>query len=177
MLDRLPAFIDPLNFAARGRRISGAVKLSELTRLTELLLDNSGLVDIDISFDKERSLSVIEGEIKANLILECQSCLEQVIYSIERRFKLGVVTSLEQSDKLEGICEPLILETEKISLNELIEDELLLALPDFPRHKTNCGENYTEKQQDALNGTLTNSKQLNSNNPFSVLAKLKNTGD
>lgn len=174
MLDRLPAFVDPLNFAERGRNIVGAIKTSELNRLSDVLLNNSDKVDINISFDKEGSLSIIEGKIKANLILECQTCLEQLVYSIDRSFKLGVVTSLNQCDKLKGNCEPLILETEKISLNELIEDEILLALPDFPRHTHDCVEN----SNDAINETSNHdSKQLNSNNPFSILAKLKNTGD
>lgn len=178
MLDRLPAFIDPLNFAERGRRIVGAIEISQLTRLSEILLNNSGLVEIDLSFDKERSLSVIEGKIKAILSLECQSCAEQLDYSIDRNFKLGVVNSLEQSDKLQSDCEPFILETEKVSLNELIEDEILLELPDFPKHNHDCVKKHDEKSNNAfIESQNKETEQLSSNNPFSVLAKLKNTGD
>ena len=171
MLDRLPVLIDPVNFAERGKRLSGTIEISELTRLSDMLLDNSGVVEIDVSFDKEGRLSTIQGEIKANLIVECQSCLKQFVLPISRNFKLGLVSSLEQADRLASDCEPLILENEKISLNELVEDELLLALPDFPRHDYQCVD------RGEVEPAVADDEQLTTNNPFSVLAKLKNTGD
>ena len=135
-------------------------------------MNNSGVVEIDVSFDKEGRLSTIQGEIKANLIVECQSCLKQFVLPISRNFKLGLVNSLEQADRLASDCEPLILENQKISLNELVEDELLLALPDFPRHDYQCVE------RGEVEPAVTDvDEQLTTNNPFSVLAKLKNTGD
>ncbi len=172
MLDRLPVLIDPVNFSERGKRLSGTIEISELTRLSDMLLDNSGVVEIDVSFDKEERLSTIQGEIKANLIVECQSCLKRLELPINWGFKLGLVKSLEQADRLASDCEPLILENEKILLNELVEDELLLALPDFPRHDYLCADRGEVKS--AVNDI---DEQLTSNNPFSVLAKLKNTGD
>ena len=175
MLDRLPIFINPLSFAERGKRLLGKVKINELPRLSEILLDTAGEIEIDFSFDREGPVPFIEGEIKANLIAECQSCLKQVILPIEKHFKLGMVTSEEQADRLSSDYEPLFLQDEKVSLNELIEDELLLALPDFPKHPEVCVEREGLKM--ATIETLNDEQQVNSNNPFSVLAKLKNTGD
>ena len=172
MLDRLPVLIDPVSFSERGKRLCGAIDLSGLTRLSGMLLDNSGVVEVDLSFDKEGRLSTIQGEIKANLIVECQSCLKQLVLPISRDFKLGLVNSLEQADRLASDCEPLILENEKISLNELVEDELLLALPDYPRHEYECVE-----RDEVKSAVKDIDEQLTTNNPFSVLAKLKNTGD
>lgn len=114
MLDRLPVVIDPVNFSEKGKRLLGTIEISELTRLSDVLLDTTGVVDIDISFDKEERLSVIQGEIKANLILGCQACLKQLVLPIDRRFKLGLVLSMEQADRLASDCEPLILESQKI---------------------------------------------------------------
>ncbi len=173
MLDRLPNLINPLSFSERGKRLVGTIEISELTRLSDVLRDNSGIVDIDVSFDKEGRLPIIQGEIKANLMLECQSCLEQIVLKVDRSFKLGVVESLEQADRLASDFEPLILENEKISLSALVEDELLLALPDFPRHEHDCAE----IDESFMTTATDDCEQLNSNNPFSVLAKLKNTGD
>lgn len=173
MLDRLPVLINPLSFSERGKALSGTIEINELARLSDVLYDNSGVVEINISFDKEGRVPTIQGEIKANLVLECQSCLKQVVLTVDRHFKLGLVTSMEQADRLASDCEPFILESEKISLNELVEDELLLAIPDFPRHQHDC----VEKVEDVTTIEQDEDEQLNSNNPFSVLAKLKNTGD
>ena len=135
------------------------------------MLENSGIVDVKVFFNKEGRLPVIQGEIKTNLILECQACLNELVWAIDRNFKLGLVTSIDQADRLASDCDPMILKSEKVSLYELVEDELLLALPDFPRHKHNCVEK-AETNQD--NDDL---EQSNSNNPFSILAELKSTGD
>jgi uncharacterized protein len=173
MLDRLPNLINPLSFSERGKSLVGTIEISELTRLSDVLCDKSGVVDINVSFDKEGRLPIIQGEIKANLMLECQSCLKQVAFSVDKSFKLGLVGSLEQADRLASDIEPLILENEKISFRTLVEDELLLALPDFPRHEHDC----TENNENFMTTEKEGREQLNSNNPFSVLAKLKNTGD
>jgi uncharacterized protein len=171
MLDRLPVLIDPLSFAERGKRLLGEIKINELSRLSDILLDSSGEIEIDFSFDKEGRVPVIVGEIKANLIAECQSCLKQVVLPVDKYFKLGMVLTDEQADRLTSDYEPLFLQGEKISLNDLVEDELLLALPDFPKHSEVCVE---REETEAVNN---DEQQMDSNNPFSVLAKLKNTGD
>ena len=148
----------------------GKIKINELSRLSDILLDSSGEIEIDFSFDKEGRLPIIVGEIKVDLIAECQSCLKQVVIPVDKHFKLGMVISDEQADRLTGDCEPLFLQDEKISLNELIEDELLLALPDFPKHPEVCVEREEIE-------AVSDDEPTDSNNPFSVLAKLKNTGD
>jgi len=179
MLDRIPLHIDPVNFADKGKTLLGAIKINELTRLSEILLDNSGEIELDLSFDREGRVPVLEGKIKANLALVCQSCLEQVVLSIDKHFKLGFVLSIEQADRLPSDCEPMMLHGGKISLNELVEDELLLALPDFPRHSTACIEQeYVNDEEVLEEENVADEHQAgDSNNPFSVLAKLKNTGD
>jgi len=170
MLDRLPTYISPLRFAEKGQKIIGTIQLNVLERLADLLIDHSGDVEIDFSFSKEGRESVLVGHIKVKLVLQCQACMKPVIQVIDKSFKLGLVTSVEQADRLPNDCEPLILENEKILLNELVEDELLLILPDYPRHQENCFENGWSDKTD----TDTSS---NFNNPFAVLAKLKNIGD
>lgn len=174
MLDRLPDFIDPIAFADRQRQLVGEIALNKLDRLADVLSDDEGVVSIDLSFSKDGRLAVIQGQLKANLKVECQSCLEVMDWPLEIDINLGAIKSLEMADKLAGVYEPLILEEERISLNQLIEDELLLALPDFPRHEQAC----LKVQDNANKSTAGNeTEQSAPNNPFSILAQLKNTGD
>ncbi len=172
MLDRLPIYIDPIRLSERGKQLSGTVELNDFPRLAGLLLDTLGKVDVDLSFDKEGRLAIVSGKIRTNLKLECQSCLQPIDWVVDHRFKLGVVSSLEHADKLSSDVEPLIFNGEKIAINGLIEDEMLLVLPDFPRHEHVCIE-----VNDSFSNIEKDDKQLDSNNPFSVLAKLKNTGE
>ncbi len=171
MLDRLPIYIQPGSFSERGKRFSGVIEISALTRLSEMLQDTAGVVEVDVSFEKEGKAPTVTGNVKANLKLECQSCLDSVVLSIDKDFKLGFVMSLEQADRLASDCEPFIMEDEKTSLFELVEDEVLLALPDIPKHDYNCAK------REVVNVDILQDGEKKSNNPFSVLAELKNTGD
>ncbi|QWF70241.1 DUF177 domain-containing protein [Methylomonas paludis] len=173
MSDKLPELIDPILLAERRSELVGAIKIADLERLSDLLADTAGDVAIEVVFAKTGKLATVSGHIKTTLNLACQSCLQGFAWPLEQRFKLAVVSSLQEADKLGLDCEPLLLTGEKISLSALIEDEILLALPDYPKHEHNClsGRNV-QPSDDKLE-----SKPSKANNPFSVLAKLKNTGD
>lgn len=175
MLDRLPHQIDPIAFADKQRTLQGQIPLTKLSRLADLLLEDNGQVEIDLAFNKNGRLAIVQGHIKANLMLECRTCLEALTLPLDVEVNLAVVHSLEQVERLSGEYEPLMLEEEKIFLHELVEDELLLALPDFPRHEHEC-QPY-QQTIEAIKPALSTPQQSVSNNPFSVLAKLKNSGD
>lgn len=172
MLDRLPEFIDPILLAERRRILTVKIKLSEFNRLSGVLAnDNSDDVAINLSFEKVGRLTTVRGSIKATIALQCQTCLKEVLYPIDTQVNLGLVSTPEQTDRLAEEFEPLWLETDNtLSLNQLVEDELLLVIPDFPGHDYDCME-IKQAFSDHDN------QQQKSNNPFAVLAKLKNTGE
>jgi len=172
MSDKLPDFIDPLLFAERRTVLSGALEIAALERLSDLVLVKDGDVEIEAQFGKEGKRAVISGTIKATLELACQSCLQALSWPVDLKFKLGVVSSLQEAEQLEIDCEPLLFDGEKVSLNALIEDEILLALPDYPRHEYDCILQRSSKDAD-----FDDESQTKTHNPFSVLAKLKKTGE
>jgi len=63
---------------------------------------------------------------------------------------------------------------ERILLKNIIEDEILLMLPSFPKHNNNC-----LIPQNSNNGTdiFLNDEQSSPKNPFAILANLKKTGE
>ncbi len=70
--------------------------------------------------------------------MQCQNCLDAVEVQINAEIKLGLISALEQLDRLPAGYEPLLIEAEKMLLKEIVEDELLLNLPPFPKHAFNC---------------------------------------
>ncbi len=172
MLNRLPDFIDPVAFADRQRQLQGEISLDKFSRLNDVLLDNNGSVKIELSFDRQGPVPVISGHLKTKVKLICQSCLKPMDLAIEAKVNLAIVLTLEQADLLADNLEPLFLEKERISLTQVIEDELLLALPDFPRHQHDCQGESTSTPAIAESNT-----EPQSTHPFAVLAHLKNTGD
>lgn len=173
MLDRLPELIDPLFFADKERKLKGEILLSSLPRLKSILAEDGGSVEIELSFGRNGSAAWVRGQVEAVLRLECQKCLEVFDWPVKSEFKLGIVTSIDEANLLSDDYEPLLLREDKIALNEIIEEELMLSVPAFPKHETECFD-YKQAEVDKPSDE---NEQSSSNNPFSVLAKLKNTGD
>ncbi|CAD6878522.1 FIG01269488: protein, clustered with ribosomal protein L32p [Methylomonas albis] len=172
MSDKFPDLIDPVLFAERRSAVSGELKIATLERLSDSVIDHDGSVNVRIEFGKEGKRIVVAGHIEGVVEVQCQSCLQALTWPLDIDFKLAVVASLQEEKQLND-CEPLLLDGDTLSLNALVEDEILLALPDYPRHEHNClAHNHSEDADYSATDS-----QTKANNPFSVLAKLKKTGD
>lgn len=175
MLTRLPNLIDPYLLAERNAEFAGQLPLAYFDRLADLLAEKDGSVDVTLGFSREGGLAKIEGHIAASISLICQRCLEPLAWQVNKEIKLGVVNSLEQANKLPEGYEPLLIAGEdKVPLKNIIEDELLLSIPDIPKHGDYCGlpdlpgDKAIELEKNA--GSVTR-------NPFSILADFKKTGE
>lgn len=171
--ERLPVHIDPIRMAETRRQLQGHIDLAEMTRLGQSLMDTSGHVEISIDFGiDEEGIRYMHGHIRTQLVLECQRCLEAMNYAINSEFALGMVSSEAEARALPAHYEPLQLDGKPLFLRDVIEDELLLALPIVARHpKEECGVKLNEFD-DAPEDTGredTGEKE----NPFSVLAGMK----
>jgi uncharacterized protein len=168
MLGRLPNFIDPHAFADKRRQLSGEIALKTFSRLSEAVPETKETVKIELSFFKNKRLTIIQGTLRAEIFVNCQSCLKIMPLPLNITVNLAVLESLAQAEELASEYDPLILDEKKLSLTTIVEDEILLAMPDFPRHTHVCLETpATPKIVEAPK----------TNNPFSILAPLKNTGD
>lgn len=173
MLDQLPEIIDPVVFADRNSHIVGHIGLQRMARLSDFLFDKDGELNVDLQFYKEGKVPIIEGRIEGHITLTCQSCLKFLPWTVDKSVKIGMVQTIEQADRLEEGFEPMIVSSQKMSLSTIIEDEVIIALPDYPRHESSCIQYSSTK---SLAEEPEEIKQ-ESDNPFSVLAKLKITGD
>ncbi|BBA36640.1 uncharacterized protein sS8_4716 [Methylocaldum marinum] len=130
-----------------------------------MVLNGEGEAKFDLEFKKEGRRAVISGWVEANLLLECQCCLEPLVWSMRDEVHLGVVSSIDEGNILPEPLEPLLLdETGLIGVADIVADELLLAIPAIPQH-SHCASPNTETEAE----TNTDSRE----NPFAVLARLK----
>jgi uncharacterized protein len=126
-----------------------------------------------LKFQKGKNRQVqITGHVKADLSLECQRCLESVTISVTSDVDVVVVEGFEEANLLAEEIEPLLAGDKRIRLNEVVEDELLLALPQVPMHpEDKCKaayENYEGSEEQAADRTVEEKP-----NPFAVLEDLK----
>ena len=130
-----PDLIDPWK-AAEGQRVFvGTMPLKRMKRLSPLLVTDGGEAGFEVCFyfDQQRN-AVIKVAVKADLILLCQRSLGPYTETVQRTSLLGVVREIGDQDMMPANYEPIVHETGKLALLELVEDELLLALPQIPRN-------------------------------------------
>jgi uncharacterized protein len=164
---RLPKTINPWQLANTCGHLSGQLELAEMPRLSSLLLSNDGLVDITLSGGvDEQGNRFLTGCLKTCVQLLCQRCLQSLISPLSVEFNLGLVLSESQIGSLPKQYEPL-LTAEELVVSELVEDELILALPIVSRHPLEDGCQPQIQQQATDTKT-----EIKAENPFAVLSTL-----
>ena len=175
---RLPHEIDPFRLVESRAELQGTVPLKQFKRLRPLLVDDSGAISVVLNFDMdELGAPCITGTIKAELALVCQRCLERYDFPVEQQLALAWIRSEKDAEALPLRYEPYLVETIPLILNDVIEDELLLAIPQIPMHdESECDaakliSNLSEGRSESENSDADNEQAKE--NPFSVLASLK----
>jgi len=180
--DRLPVQIDPFRLALARREYDGNLSLTHFKRLGQSLTDNDGLVQVSLAFGTETvgvDLSYVHGLIKADLMIQCQRCLEPMKFPVDMEFSIAFVHTDNEAEAVPVPYEPFVVDELPITLLDLIEDEILLFLPGIARHELDeCPAKHwiaeDGEDHELINDTLNNGGHSGkSENPFSVLAQLK----
>lgn len=115
-------------------RFQGNVPLEAFSRLSELVILGSAEIVASLDFSiNDRGRKLILGQVTAKLRVPCQRCLEPVAIEVLDDISLSVVQSDAEAalfeEKLGKEYDPLISSDERLSLVDIVEDQLLLAMP------------------------------------------------
>ena len=168
MHTKLPEYLDFTRIADKGDEVQGKWPISELPQLKELLVNDEGDIEVSMNFGRKAKLRYVTGTISGALAVICQRCMQPMDLELNTEFKLAMVQTEEQADKLPEEFEPLLVDEDKMSVPQMLEDELLLAIPLVAMHDTDCSDYILEqKKWQAENESVQEKK-----NPFSVLKDL-----
>jgi len=129
-----PDWISP-GRAAEGKRIySGTIAISRMKRLSAVLEHDQGEASFVAAFRSDIDKHVIvDLQVEAKLPLICQASLEVYDEHVERRGELAIIDHEHQADDLPDSYDPVLTENGRLAIASLVEDELLLGLPQIPR--------------------------------------------
>lgn len=165
MARSLPDWADPIRLAEAGRQFQGELPLSAFPRLAASLSSTQGSVRFGLNFGVDANrIPHVHAWVEGDLPLECQRTLRTFAFSVSRRWSLGLIERESQEAGLPENYEPLLITENNCRLPEIIEDELILALPMMPVDPSS--EPITAPEPDA-------SEDAGEDNPFAVLKTLK----
>ena len=173
-MSRVSDYLDPWRAAERGRRLEGTIALAELPRVVDMLIHPQGGVRFDFEFfrdDKHRAC--VRGRVVATIELCCQRCMEPMAFQVDAALLLALVKGFDEAERLPDEYDPLIVEDDRVRPLDLVEDELILALPQVPMHAPHeaCAEGTM--QQALTVAPVAEPEGDEADNPFQVLARLK----
>lgn len=163
--------IDPGQLAGREARLEGELPVASLPRIARLVTDGgSSQVRAQMEFWRDNSgVIVIDGRVEGSVVLQCQRCLEPVSWPVSGDFRLAMHDGERGGSVPEGyeLLEPL---DEGIVPAELVEEELLLALPLVASHAelADCGPLAAQVGEPGSAEEMAAS----SASPFAALAKM-----
>lgn len=169
--ERLPVELDPFRMAELGRQFKGCIDFKQMQRLLPALESKQGQVETELTFDIDgQGIAFLQGEIRAELVLLCQRCLGEMQFPVVTEFRLALLRHESEVEQLSEEYEPLIVTTVPVRLAEILEDELLLALPGIPKHNMNecLSPDLTREEE-----TQQDDESAIKLNPFAALADLK----
>ncbi|MBT3348204.1 MAG: hypothetical protein HOM84_01610 [Thiotrichales bacterium] len=171
----LPTSIDPFAWAIAGRSVKQTIAVKELGRLCSMLATDYGEVSVDIEFQVDKSgISSITGSTSASLELTCQRCLEPMRSSVASTVKMALLKDEKDEGGIPEQFESIIVEDEKLSIADFIEDELILALPVAESHPADqCEATQYMSDPSMSNPNSVEDKVKERENPFKVLEGLK----
>jgi uncharacterized protein len=127
-----PELVDCAQLSEEGAVLERVYALADLDRLKDVLTDSRGAVHARFAFSKTFSgRAGASVEIRAEPWLRCQRCMQEFALGVSG----GSAVEFAGSDAAEASDaqrETYLAEGGKVSLRDLAEEELLLALPIVP---------------------------------------------
>ena len=163
---RTPESVDAWRALAARRSFEGRAPLAAFNRLQGLLSDTVGEVRYSVQFDTDPlQIPYVELRVDAELPLECQRSLQRFELPVRLVQRLGLIRDEADESGLPGEYEALLVADDgQLQLLDLIEDELVLAVPAVP---VNPDSEAVEREFPAQE------EELAKASPFAALSSLK----
>lgn len=130
----IPKHVAAAKAVLARQRFAGSVPVAQLPRLAGQLANASGSLEVDFEAGRDAAgLAWLRGAVQGRLTLTCQRGLHPFDWPCRVDTRLRLVSSEAEEEKAMAEAEAHLVEDDQLPLREIIEDEVLLALPIVPR--------------------------------------------
>lgn len=153
--------------ARQGARLVRSVPAGELARLAEVA-PSVGLLDVDMTFRMDDEGRVwVAGTAHATVVATCQRCLCEFEHRLQAPFDLCLAADDAAASVIAEQADVVVIEQDAVSVAELVEDELILGVPERLCTADPC------EHAPPLQHPATDDDQVARRNPFEILSVLK----
>ena len=128
-----PDWVDPWKAGQGERQFAGTASLAQLARVTDRLARDDGEVSFRVRFElNTEGRPQARVEVAARPWQRCQRSLEPYQAEVSGESTVGLTADPDDAARMPGDREPYLMQSARVHLLDLVEEELLLALPLVP---------------------------------------------
>ena len=139
--------IDGFEFASAGATQQGFLPLRAFGRLREVLASDAGEVGYELRGVRDaRGRPSLRLRVQGTLQLRCQRCLAPLAFEVQADEVLVLAATQAEIDADPADVESpdRVLAGKEMAVADLVEDELILALPYAPRHEQCAAQRHAD---------------------------------
>ncbi|NJN52979.1 MAG: hypothetical protein HC809_15675 [Gammaproteobacteria bacterium] len=122
----------PYKLARQNGRWQGRLALAGFERVRELVSAASEDVAVEVALDfcrDDEGRCRVQGRAAVSTAVECGRCLKPQPCRVDVAIDLCVVGTEEQASAVSAAVDPYVLSGEEVRITDLVEDDLILGLP------------------------------------------------
>jgi len=112
-----------------------SIPLAELPRVSHELTAPDGEARGRVRFSRQLGQAVADLEVSAQPEVVCQRCMQPMRWPVEVKSRIALVTDYAAADRVPEGLEVFLVEADSVSVRDLVDEEVMLALPIVPRHE------------------------------------------
>lgn len=160
-------------------RITRQISLEDLPRLSTLMADDvCQPLNVVLAFaETTEGRTRVCGEVSGNITLVCNGCAEPVSHELALGFDCLIIASEALAVELGGEADVVIADGPEVTVARIVEDEILLALPERLCSSEPCERAPVLDYPAATAGEpAAREPTAGTENPFGVLAGIEISG-
>ncbi len=178
----LPIYLEPFRLCDGHARVRGHLPATRLQRISEFAGTTSGGTtdgaEVDLLFRRDdEGRNRIAGTVDMIVHTTCSRCLEPLDVPVHVQVDLLVLAAGTPAPETAAELDIVEVVDERLALVDLVEEEVLLVLPQFPAHESCDMVAYDREAGSRAAGSpdpeSVAARQAEQVNPFDVLAALK----
>ena len=114
--------------------IDFTIPLAELPRVSHELSAADGEARGNVRFSRQLGQAVADLDVSAAPEVVCQRCMQPMRWPMKVKSRIALVSDYNAADRVPEGLEVFLVEADSVSVRDLVDEEILLALPHVARH-------------------------------------------
>jgi uncharacterized protein len=110
------------------------IPIAELPRVSHELIGKDGEASGHARFSRYMGHAVADLEVHAAPEVVCQRCMQPMRWPVDVNSRIALVSDYDAANRVPDGMEVFLVEADSVSVRDLVDEEVMLALPHVPRH-------------------------------------------